>query len=173
MRQLYLFVLTLFIGFNTYSQTSEWEFVSVNSADIERFIKNFPQIEKDFEGVDLDDSSEKNLEAFLNGIKVNNEADRILKKYGYSDVYDFAVKAWTISMGYASLKMESEGMPAFEQAVAEINSNEDMTSEQKEMALQQLELMKEAITSAMPGLENEELINTIRPYEADLEKVFE
>ncbi len=173
MRWLYLLMFPVLFVINSFSQDFNWQYVSIDNADIEQFIKNFPQIEKEFKVADLDYSTRNDLDAFLNGVAVNNEAEQILKKYGYSGVYEFAGKTWTIAMGYASLKLQDEGMPAYEQAIAEINANEDMSDEQKEMALQQIELMKSSLTTAMPGLEDEELINKIRPYEEALDKMFE
>jgi hypothetical protein len=99
--------------------------IEVSKSDVEHFIKNYPAIEKEFENYDATEFDYKpesggDIQSFITALEGHEEANKIVRKYGYTDLPDWAMKTWTIAMTYVSLKMEGEAMPAMQEAIKQI-----------------------------------------------------
>jgi hypothetical protein len=145
----------------------------LKSSDVENFLKHFKSIEEDFKTLDMDYESQNNFEAYLQGIGNYDEANKVVNKYGYTDINDFILKAWAISASYATLKMETGGMPEMQQALDEIEKNESMTAEQKEAAKQQVKMIMEALGTSIITQTNDKDVAVVKPYAEKLELLFE
>jgi len=161
------------LAINLHAQTESSETPQLKSVDVENFIKNFPAIQKEFDGFDYDFDAKEDLESLVAGMDGYNEVNTVVKKYGYADYIDFASKTWAIATCYSSIRLGNEGLPQVEMAIQEIEKDESMTAEQKEMAKAQIKAVMAAMGSTFTSMANEQDIEVVKPYVDKLDAIFD
>lgn len=172
MTRILTFALSFVLSINLFAQVPDNSTPILTGSDVERFIKHFPAIQKEFDEADYDFDTDNDLETILDGFEGYSEVNSVVQKYGYKDYSEFAVQTWAIAACYASIKMETEGMPNIQQAIDEIDANENLTSEQKEMSKQQLTQVYAALGSSITSMANEQDVELIKKYVDRLEVIF-
>jgi hypothetical protein len=145
----------------------------LSSADVEIFIANIRNIEKDFNSLEIDYKLQTDYKAFIESFKTNKEANDIVKKYGYKDVEEFVQKVWSISACYATITIETKGTPEMKSALRNIEEDESLSPEEKEQAKQQVIVVIETLSSGFLAAANEADLAVVKPYYDKLETLFE
>lgn len=163
----------LFLCLTLSAQIPDITSPQLSSADVEAFIKNFPDIQKDFDAAEMDYDNNDDYQSLIEALGDANQVNEIVQKYGYKDYMDFAVKTWSITTCYATLTMESEGMPSIQEAIAEIEANPNLTAEQKELSKQQLQVVYSTLSASVSAMSNAEDLETVKGYIDELNTLFE
>ena len=151
--------------------------------DVKKFIKDYPQLAKEFEGIDSDYAvgvDTENPDSFLSAVDVlksDVKGRTILARYGWDE--SFWEKLVTIAMAYTAVTFEQgtvESNAEIQQALDEIDASTELTQEQKTQ-------LKESIVSfsaALSGIADqfkasvhESDIALARKYYPQLKTVFE
>lgn len=172
MTRLLIYTLSFVLSINLFAQVPDNSTPILSGSDVEKFIKHFPAIQKEFEESDFDFDTDDDLESILDAVEGYGEVNNVVQKYGYKDYPEFAVQTWAIAACYASIKMETEGMPNIQQAIDEIDANENLTSEQKEMSKMQLQQVYAALGTSITSMANEQDIEVVKKYVDKLDTVF-
>jgi hypothetical protein len=174
MKQKLLFVLLLsfpIICLNAQNHNSSKPVLC--SSDVENFMANIKLIEKEFNTLEIDYHIETDYQAFVQSFKTNKEANDIVKKYGYKNIEEFVQKVWAISACYATITIETKGMPDLKSAYRKIDEDESLSPEEKEKAKQQVKHVIETLSSSFLAAANDNDKATVRPYVARLDAFFQ
>jgi phosphate/sulfate permease len=171
-----LSIFSLFVfAFSLCAQTGSSTTSNLKSSDVENFIKHYKSIEADFEALDYDiDPATDDVESLLEEMGEYSQVNTIVKKYGYTDYADFAIKIWAITSCYTTLKLNGEGgMSQIDAAIQEIEEDENMSPEEKEMAVAQIRMIMKAMGSSFASGANEQDIETVKPYISKLDAIYD
>jgi hypothetical protein len=156
-----------------FSQDSDASQPLLKSSDVENFIANIRSIEKEFKELEIDYSPQNNYEDVIQALESNADANRIVKKYGYSDSKEFVAKAWAITACYASIEIDTKGSPELDNALRKIDEDESLSPEEKEEAKEQVKQFMAAMGTIVASSANVQDIETVRPFISRLEKVLD
>lgn len=172
MTRLITIALGILFSVTLFAQMPDNSTPVLKSTDVERFIKHFPSLQKEFEAASFEFDADDDIESLMEAADEYAEINTMVQKYGYSDYAEFALQTWAIAACYASVKMESEGMPNVEEAIADIESDENMTAEQKQMAIQQLQAVYAALGTSITSMANEQDVTLVKKYVKELDVIF-
>ena len=157
-----------------FSLQAQTETPVLKSSDVENFINHYKSIEDELEALDLEISPSDDVESMVEAVGDVNKVNTIVQKYGYADYLDFTAKTWAIVTCYSSIKMQNqEGFSQIDIALQEIDNNETMTAEEKEMAKQQIKAIMQAMGTSFASSANEQDIKTVKPYVSKLDAILE
>ena len=177
-RFLITLVLIAGISFSISAQQPQFNFpeftqIELSKSDVDRFINKFPSMQADFEKLDHFENNGEDLEAYMNAVKANAEANRIAKKHGYADMTSFVNITWTIATSYAALHLKQESMPGMEEAIKQIESNQYMSAEEKAAAIEQMKIMFSSAQQSFANLSSEKNMQVVAPYTEKLRFLFD
>jgi hypothetical protein len=136
--------------------------------DVERFIKTFPQLEKDMESFNLKYEAKSGDVTIPEALKVSGEFMGILKKHGWDE--NFWQKLPVILMGYSSVVYGKEMGKAdigMEKSLKEIESNPNIPASMKKQLKDQLKAAK-----GMMKIQGSAFLQSIHPKDLELIKPY-
>jgi hypothetical protein len=148
----------------------------LTEGDVTNFIRSFPSISSDFDKLDIVYDSESNDFNLPEGVDYLQEIDRVVKKHGYADFSDFSYKVSAIIGCYTAITLDQEATGAqseIQDAIAEIESSEYYTDEQKEQMKAALLQSAEALAGLAGTLASPENIAVVRPYIQEIASVLD
>ena len=173
MTRLITLALSILFSVSVFSQMPDNSTPVLKATDVERFIKHFPSLQNEFNKANFEFDADDDISELMEVANEYAEVNKMVQKYGYTDYAEFALQTWAIAACYASVKMEDEGMPNVNEAIAEIEKDENMTAEQKQMAIQQLQAVYSALGTSITSMANEQDITLVKKYIKELDSVFD
>lgn len=161
-----------FLSVNIFAQEEEAKQIQLTSSDLKTFVQSFPQIVEEFKKLDIKYDAENYEFNVSEASEIVNEVNAVVRKHGYKDYSDFYIKAGTISMTYAAIKMEKEGVdvqPEIEQAIKEIENNQHYSAEQKKQMIDMLKQNSQMLDTMSKDMADEKNITVVRPYVDQIE----
>jgi len=183
MKRVLLFLVSMTLCLSPLSAQSSKPARVLSENDVKKFIKDYPQLSREFEKIDSDYSvgvDAEDPDSFLSAVdvlKANAKGKAILAKYGWND--SFWEKLVTIAMAYTAVTFEQgtvESNAEIRNALDEIDANTELSPEQKK----QLRESIMSFSSALSGMADqfketvhESDIGLARKYYNQLKTVFE
>ena len=164
--------LLSFLIVNIFAQEEEAKQIELTSSDVKTFIQSFPQIVEEFKKLDVKYDAESREFNVSEASDIINEVNAVVRKHGYKDYSDFYIKVGTISMTYAAIKMEKEGVnvqPEIEQAIKEIEKNENYSAEQKKQMIDMLKQNSQMLDTMSKDMADEKNVAVVKPYVDQIE----
>jgi hypothetical protein len=149
----------------------------LKKGDVVRFIKTFPQMEKDFKQFGAQYEAQSGNVTIPEAMKASQDFMNILKKHGWDE--NFFQKLSVIMMGYSAIeygKQATKSQAEFEKSLKEIESNPNIPPAMKEQLKQQLKsaygIMKTQGTELQKRIHPADL-NLIRPQVQKLKETID
>lgn len=169
----FILSITVLLTTAAFAQQFDNTFSHLQKSDVEQFIRHFAQIKTEFEKSDIDyNVADGDFESVFDALNTSAEAEHIVKKYDYSDLYNFTVELWAITISYINIKIDTEGYPAFDNAVNEIDNDPSLTAEQKQFAKTQVEQLINALKANFEQMANPGDIEVVKPFIPQLDLLF-
>lgn len=155
---------------------SESETIKLTSADVNKFIGSFPDIQKDLEALDIQYMKSDNNLTMPEGVEILNKVNNIVQKHGYTDYTDFLVKAGTIINAYTAVEMGREAgsiQPEIQEAIKEIEKNPYYTAEQKAEMKKALVQSSKAMEDYSKSASTDENVEVVKPYVGQIKQMLD
>ncbi len=150
--------------------------VALNSDTVGRFVASFPEVralsetlEQEFD-VPRSDSATENLGAFMQYQGAMARMNSIVGQHGFSSFMDWMQVMSSVVSAYTFAREGGGVDDQMAQAIAQIESNPNLTEAQKNMMRQQMAAASQSLTAIKPPQEN---IDAVSPYAEELKALFE
>lgn len=170
MKKITSLLLILCITFIGIAQEQEPYKLTAN--DVEHFIENFPGLKSDLENLGAKYDSDDGEITLPEHFNAWSDFDKIAQRRGYKDHTDLIQKFTALMMAYASMKVKVDGKAEIERQLKEIEANDDLSAEQKQMMKQQLEASLTLMNSYADYYDNSANIGVVTQYKDKLDKLF-
>ena len=176
LRSACFFIFVFILSILSASSQEDSETIKITSADVDKFITSFPDIQKDLEALDAHYiQSDDNL-TMPEGVEIMNKINDIVREHGYTDYYDYIAEAGAIITAYTSVELGREAgsiQPEIQKALNEIEQNPYLTAEQKKDMKTALMQSSQAMEDYSKSASTDENVEVIKPYTDRIKQMLE
>ncbi len=140
----------------------------LKQGDVERFIKTFPELKKDFKNLGVKYDAKSGNLSYPSALQASQEYMAILKKHGWDENY--FMKAACICLGYSIIEYGKQMQnvdPQLEKSLKELESNPNLSADFKKQLKDQLLAAKGILSQ-----QGQALSQSVHPNDLQMIKPF-